>query len=90
MGTRDWTLKLETWKDVETLQMLVDSVWATDKVDRGSTSAGVAQLGGCTIITYSRMQGSPALSSAEAEGDGLGRGACEGLFNLWRMSSVLS
>ena len=46
MGTGDWTLKLETWKDVETLHMLVDSDWATDKVDRRSTSVGVAQLGG--------------------------------------------
>ena len=51
MGTRDWTLKLEPWKDVDSLQMMVDSDYATDKVDRRSTSAGVAQLGGCTIIT---------------------------------------
>ena len=80
MGTRDWTLKLEPWKDVDTLQMMVDSDWATDKVDRRSTSAGVAQLGGCTIFTYSRTQGSPAMSSAEAEGYALGSGACEGLF----------
>ena len=77
MGTRDWTLKLEPWKDVDTLQMVVDSDWATDKVDRRSTSA--APLGGCTIITYSRTQGSPAMSSAEAEGCALGSGACEGL-----------
>ena len=60
---------------------MVDSDWATDKVDRRSTSAGVAQLGGCTIITYSRTQRSPAaLSSAEAEGHPLGSGAYEGLF----------
>ena len=59
---------------------MVDSDWATDKVDRRSTSAGVAQLGGCTILTYSRTQGSRALSSAEAEGYALGSGACEGLF----------
>ena len=78
MGTRDGTLKLESWKDVDTLQMMVDSDWATDKVDRRSTSAGVAQLGGCTIITYCRTQGSPAMSSAEAYA--LGSGACEGLF----------
>ena len=31
LGTRDWTLKLEPWKDVNTLQMMVDSDWATDK-----------------------------------------------------------
>ena len=80
MGTRDWTLKLEPWKDVDTLQMMVDSDWATDKVDRRSTSAGVAQLGGGTIFTYRRTQGSPAMSSAEAEGYALGSGACEGLF----------
>ena len=72
MGIRDWTLKLEPWKDVDTWQMLVD-IGATDKVDRRSTSAGVAQLGGCTIITYIRTQGSPALSSAEAEGYALGQ-----------------
>ena len=59
---------------------MVDSDWATDKVGRRSTSAGVAQLGGCTMFTYSRTQGSPAMSSAEAEGNALGSGACEGLF----------
>ena len=80
MCTRDGTLKLEPWKDVDTLQMMVDSDGVTDKVDRRSTSAGVARLGGCTIITYSRTQGSPAMSSAEAEGYALGSGACEGLF----------
>ena len=80
MGTRDWTLQLEHWKNVDSLQMMVDSEWATDKVDRRSTSAGVAQLGGCTMITCSRTQGSPAMSSAEAEGYALGSGACEGLF----------
>ena len=42
---------------------MVDSDWATDKVDWRSTSAGVALLGGCTILSYSRTQGSPALSS---------------------------
>ena len=78
-GTRDWTLKLEPDREIDTLQMMVDSDWATDKVDRRSTSAGVAQLGGCTMLTYSRTQGSPALSSAEAEGYTLGSGACEGL-----------
>ena len=52
---------------------MVDSDWASDKVDRRSTSACVAQLGVCTILSYSQTQGSPALSSAEAE-------RCEGLF----------
>ena len=73
-------MKLEPWKDVDTLQMMVDRDLATGKVDRRSTSAGVAQLGGCTIITCSRTQGSPATPSAEAEGYALGSGACEGLF----------
>ena len=59
---------------------MVDSDWAIDKVDRRSTSAGVAQLGGYTIFTYSRTQGSPVMSSADAEGYALGSGACEGLF----------
>ena len=59
---------------------MVDSDKVTDNVDRRSTSAGAAQLGGCTIITYSRTQGSPAVSSAGAEGYALGSGACEGLF----------
>ena len=79
LGTRDWTLKLEPWKDDDTLQMM-DSDWATDNVDRRSTSAGVAQLGGCTIFTYSRTQGLPAMSSAEPEEYALGSGACEGPF----------
>ena len=80
MGTRDWTLRLEPDREIDTLQMMVDSDWATDKVDRRSTSAGVALLGGCTVLSYSRTQGSPALSSAETEGYALGSGACEGLF----------
>ena len=79
VGTPYWTLKLEPRKDADTLQMIVDSDWATDKVDRRSTSAGVAQLGGCTIITDCRTQGSRAMSSAEAEGYALESGACEGL-----------
>ena len=36
-------------------------IGATDKVDRRSTSLGVLQLGGCTIVTYSRTQGLAAL-----------------------------
>ena len=80
MGTREWTLKLEPDREIDTLQMMVDSDWATDKVERRSTSAGVAQLGGCTMLTYSRTQGSLALSSAEAEGYALGSGAYEELF----------
>ena len=72
-------IEAEPLKNVDTLQMLVDIDWATDKADRRSTSAGVAQLGGCTIITHSRTQGSPALSSAEAEGYALGSEVCEGL-----------
>ena len=47
--------------------MMVDSDWATNKVDRRSTSACVAQLGVCTILSYSRTPGPPALSSAEAQ-----------------------
>ena len=53
MGTRDWTLRLEPDREINTLHMMVDSDWATDKADRRSTSAGVAQLGGCTILSYS-------------------------------------
>ena len=52
MGARDWTVKLETWKDVDTLQMLVDGDWATDKVDRRSTSAGVRAARGCTTAEH--------------------------------------
>ena len=63
----------KAWSDVDTLHMMVDSDCATNKVDRKSTSACVAQLGVCTVLSYSRTQGSPALSSAEAE-------RCEGLF----------
>ena len=79
MGTRDWTMSLEPWKDVDTPKMFVDSDWATDKVDRRFTSTGIAQFGGCTILSYIRTRGSPALSSAEAEGYALGSGACERL-----------
>ena len=56
MGTRDWTLRLEPDREIDTSQMMVDSDCATDKVDRRSTSAGVAQLGGCTILTLSNTR----------------------------------
>ena len=75
MGTRESTLKLETWKVVDTLQMMVDSGWATDKVDRRSTSAGVAQSS-LTAEHRDRRQ----CRRQKAEGYALGSGACEGLF----------
>ena len=59
MGTREWTLKLEPLEGC-TQPMLVDNDWATDKVHRSSTSAGVAQLETCSITSYSRTQGSLA------------------------------
>ena len=81
--------KLEPWSEVDTLQVLVDSGWATDKMDRISTSAGVAQIVGCTILCLSR-----APLPAEAEEHAVGSGACGGLFIctvasvFWRRSEA--
>ena len=32
MGTRDWTMCLDPWKDVDTPKMFVDSAWATERL----------------------------------------------------------
>ena len=59
MCTRERTLKLEPWNDVDTLHMMVDSDWATNKVDRRSTSACVAQLGFVQFSVTAGHRGHP-------------------------------
>ena len=73
----DW--KLELREQPEELRVSVDSDWAGCVDSRRSTSGGVMHFGDCTLLTWSRTQGSVALSSMEAEYRGLVTGAQEGL-----------
>jgi hypothetical protein len=66
-------------KTIFDLVVCVDSNWATDKVDRRSTSCGHIFVNGALVTSYSRTQPVPALSSGEAELYALGTGTCEGL-----------
>jgi bacterioferritin-associated ferredoxin len=61
------------------LEVYVDADWATDKKTRKSTSCGMLFYAGVMIMSYSRTQGSIALSSGEAELYAIGSGTCEGL-----------
>ncbi len=53
---------LKKWEIVA----LVDSDWATDEVGRRSTPRGNILVNVACVVAYSRMQATPALSSAEA------------------------
>jgi len=80
LGTR----YLELWiVPVTELQHLVechcDSDWATDKVERKSTSGAVVCWAGATMMSFARTQSSPATSSVEAEGNAMGSGGAEAL-----------
>ncbi len=54
-------------KNLQFIDVSVDSDWAGDDISRKSTSGAAIKLGGFTVKTYSRSQKSIALSSAEAE-----------------------
>ena len=57
----------------------VDSDWAGCKVTRKSTSAGALTWGGSLLESWSRSQGTPALSSGEAEFFAVIKGAAESI-----------
>ena len=67
-----------------TLTTPVDSNWAGEKPSMKSTSGGAVRIGEApeympVISSWSRNQGSVALSTAEAELYGIGTGTCEAL-----------
>ena len=53
--------------DMSQLELYTDSDWAGDKERRRSTSGGVILYGGHLVGHWSKLQGSPAPSSGEAE-----------------------
>jgi len=61
------------------LDVHVDSDWAGNGADRKSTSGGMAMLEGVGVKHWSRTQKTRALSSGEAEFNGMVTGCAEGL-----------
>ena len=67
------------WQTVDHVDVYADSDWAGCPRTRKSTSGGCAILGAHPIKTWSSTQSSLALSSGEAEFNGVVRGAGVGL-----------
>ena len=65
--------------DIGRIDVFTDSDWAGCRLTRRSTSGGVLCVGGCTVKTWAKTQGSLALSSGEAEYYALVKGAAEAL-----------
>ena len=67
------------WQTVDELNVYTDTDWAGCPRTRKSTSGGCVMLGRHTVKTWSSTQTSVALSSGEAEFNGVVRGAGVGL-----------
>ena len=67
------------WQEVGTVDVYTDTDWAGCPRTRKSTSGGCVLLGAHTIKTWSSTQSSIALSSGEAEFNGVVRGSGIGL-----------
>lgn len=65
--------------NLDKLMVYVDSEWAVDKCTRKSTSGGIVTWGGAMLKSWSRTQGSIAMSSGEAELYAAVKAAAEGL-----------
>ena len=63
----------------DTINLFVDTDFAGCKETRRSTSGGVALVGGCNIKHLNKTQSTIALSSGEAELNGIGAGIAQGL-----------
>ena len=66
-------------RSLESILVYVDSDWAGCKSSRKSTSGGAVTWGGGLLKSWSRTQGSVALSSGGAEFYAAIKSACEGL-----------
>ena len=64
---------------LDKLLVYVDSDWAGCKVTRASTSGGMVTWGGGLLKSWSKTQGSVALSSGEAEFYAAVKGCAEGI-----------
>ena len=71
LWSRDVCLQLhpvnDAWPETAAVVGFTDSDWAKDPKERRSTSGGVLQVYGATVLTYSRTQPVISLSSAESE-----------------------
>ena len=70
---------LYKWQTVDTLEVYTDTDWAGCPRTRKSTSGGCIMLGSHVVKSWSSTQTSVALSSGEAEFNGVVRGAGAGL-----------
>ena len=79
-GTQGIEQMIETKSGKQDLiEVMCDSDWAFDKVERKSTTGVIMYWSGAFITSYSRTQSTIALSSTEAEGYALSSGGAEGL-----------
>ena len=69
------------WNTAEIIEICIytDSDWAGDKIGRRSSSGGVVQLNGMTILHGSKLQSNVALSSGEAKLNAAVKAVAEGL-----------
>ncbi len=68
-----------SWQTVDAIDIYTDTDWAGCPRTRKSTSCGAVLFGGHTIKSWSSTQSSVALSSGEAEFNGVVRGSGVGL-----------
>ena len=79
-GSRDVILTLSPLGKKLFMEGSPDSDWAGCIETRRSTSGGVLMLNGAVVLSYSRLQSTPTLSSCEAELTALTTLSCEALF----------
>ena len=73
-------LHFESSKSFEHANVKVDANYGGDGEDLRSTSGGFLYLDDVMLMSWSRTQATPALSSAEAEFYGIVTGVCEAMF----------
>ena len=79
IGARRVDSKYIYQEEYEDISIWTDSDWAGDRIERKSTSGGVVMLGNHCIKTWSSIQKTVALSSAEAEYVAMVKGGSIGL-----------
>ena len=79
VGVPDVEIEFRSDGDIGQIEVYTDSDWAGCRATRKSTSGGVLCVGGDVAKSWSKMQGSVALSVGEAEYYALVKGAAEAL-----------